>query len=388
MLRLLKRLVDADLGRSVFCAALGPLLASCGVEHASTSLPGRVASVQTEGLIAEPSSESTTKSPPRAGSSSLSDGYLYWEKPDGVIVRWTMDGTRRTRTDEYLYDSVAGSRNLHSARSYLGLNANYDIFNGEFSACRDFTYTLPTGEVRIVVNNVTQREDLFALPGDNVCVKAKTLTYNFPGWTVVSVEGAYSPGGDNHLLWRSADGQVAIWDFDLNGTYRVGHLGTIPTSWSIVDGRGDYDGDGISDILWRDTSGNLGYFKMATYARYSAWVPLPSVSPNEWTIVEAAGDYNGDGKSDIVWMHTSGAVYIWLMRGATPELKYVGTVPAGWTMLEGNTDLNKDGKGDLTWRHANGTVVVWLIDGGTPTKQEIVGTVNSSWKLVSRFKRS
>ncbi len=29
-------------------------------------------------------------------------------------------------------------------------------------------------------------------------------------------------------------------------------IGTVPTSWNIVDAHGDYNGDGKSDILWRN----------------------------------------------------------------------------------------------------------------------------------------
>jgi len=35
---------------------------------------------------------------------------------------------------------------------------------------------------------------------------------------------------------------------------------------------------------------------------------------NDWH-VQDIGDYNSDGKSDILWRHDSGQVYIWEMNG-------------------------------------------------------------------------
>ena len=34
----------------------------------------------------------------------------------------------------------------------------------------------------------------------------------------------------------------------------------------------------------------------------------------DWSIA-GVGDFNGDGKADVLWWHTSGAVYMWLMNG-------------------------------------------------------------------------
>jgi hypothetical protein len=33
------------------------------------------------------------------------------------------------------------------------------------------------------------------------------------------------------------------------------------------------------------------------------------------SIIEEIGDFNGDGRSDILWQHTNGTVGIWLMNG-------------------------------------------------------------------------
>ena len=43
--------------------------------------------------------------------------------------------------------------------------------------------------------------------------------------------------------------------------------------------------------------------------------------------IVGTGDYNGDGKADILWHHaTLGEVWVWLMDGATLSQTWVGTI--------------------------------------------------------------
>ena len=44
--------------------------------------------------------------------------------------------------------------------------------------------------------------------------------------------------------------------------------------------------------------------------------------------VKQIGDFNGDGKSDIVWQHTDGSTAVWLMNGLNSAAAVVLVGPA------------------------------------------------------------
>jgi len=81
--------------------------------------------------------------------------------------------------------------------------------------------------------------------------------------------------------------------------------------------------------------------------------------PLGWTAT--VGDFNGDGKADILWRNTTtGAVAIWFMSGgAVVSVVSLGTVPVGWTVAA-VADFNGDGKADILWRDSAGNVAMWV----------------------------
>jgi hypothetical protein len=64
---------------------------------------------------------------------------------------------------------------------------------------------------------------------------------------------------------------------------------------------------------------------------------LGNVSTN-WSIAET-GDYNGDGKSDILWIDNVGDVATWFMNGATvSSVTTYGNFGTAWSVQSLNAD--------------------------------------------------
>jgi hypothetical protein len=55
--------------------------------------------------------------------------------------------------------------------------------------------------------------------------------------------------------------------------------------------------------------------------------------------VAKTGDYNGDGKSDILWHDNSGNTAIWFMNGLQiGSTAGLGNMPTSWTIQGKNAD--------------------------------------------------
>jgi hypothetical protein len=181
----------------------------------------------------------------------------------------------------------------------------------------------------------------------------------------------FNADGHSDIFWRDTSGNMAIWEMS-SGTVlnpSGSGLGGVATTWSIV-GQRDFNGDGIADILWHDTSGNLAIWEMdGTKILNPSSAGLGAIS-TAWSVA-GVGDFNGDGFADILWRDTStGAVAIWEMNGTTvlnPSSSGVGTVAANWSVV-GVGDFNGDGKADILWQNTtNGNLAIYLMNGTTVT---------------------
>src|SRR6266480_2249440 len=120
--------------------------------------------------------------------------------------------------------------------------------------------------------------------------------------------------------------------------------------------RADFSGDGRSDILWRNASTGENYlYPMNGTTILAGEGFLRTVADLNWKIA-GVGDFDGDGKADILWRNSStGENYIWLMNGlSTASQGSVNFVdPASGWQVQGVGDFDGDGKADILWRNTS-----------------------------------
>ena len=108
-------------------------------------------------------------------------------------------------------------------------------------------------------------------------------------------------------------------------------------------GTGDFNGDGFSDVLWRNDNGQLSEWLGSANGRLiDNGGVVNQVVPNAWKIA-GTGDFNGDGRADIMWRNDSGLMSEWLGTangGFTDNGGIVNQlVPNAWTIHIQNYQL-------------------------------------------------
>ena len=226
---------------------------------------------------------------------------------------------------------------------------------------------------------------LTAVPAGHVVVSAATAGVQL-AILASSVLDDFNGDGRSDILWRNDDGSFGDWFGNANGGFTVNNASvtSVPTSWHIT-GTGDFNGDGRTDIAWRNDDGTFGDW-LATASGFESNGASVTPVPTSWHVV-GTGDFNGDGRSDLLWRNDSGALGNWLgTAGGTFIVNDGGglsQVPVAWKVV-GTGDFNGDGRSDILWRNDNGELGDWLgtASGGYIVNGAASVTVPTSWHVV------
>jgi Ca2+-binding RTX toxin-like protein len=142
----------------------------------------------------------------------------------------------------------------------------------------------------------------------------------------------------------------------------------------------DFDGDGKSDILWRNTAtGADAIWKGGDGATVQT---VTAVANQDWKVV-GTGDFNGDGKADILWRNSAtGSDTIWKGGDSAAVQAVTAVANQDWKVV-GTGDFDGDGKADILWRNSvTGADTIWK-SGDSATVQAVASVANLDWKVTA-----
>jgi Ca2+-binding RTX toxin-like protein len=243
-------------------------------------------------------------------------------------------------------------------------------------------------------NTTTGDTYIYQMNGSAVVREGSVRTVS-ADWTIAGT-GDFNGDKKSDILWRNTiTGDTYIYQMNGTSVTSEGLIRTVSADWTIA-GTGDFNGDKKSDILWRNTVTGAAYIYQMDgstvasegFVRNSGNL-IKNIGLN-W-VIKGVDDFDGDGKSDILLRNTlTGEASIYLMNGRVVSNE--GLVGEPYTIndrrqnywsIAGTGDYNGDGKADILWRHTNGTASIWSMNGLALLGEGVVRQVDNSWQVAA-----
>jgi hypothetical protein len=318
---------------------------------------------------------------------------VYISADDKVTISWLQNGTGRYRGIELFDKNMSFLRQITQGGGHMDMGRDV---NGEpvliWTNANDPAPICNNGIVKVRLSD-----------GHHTCIAGLQLDWSLAvhisasdlGWAVVSTYAPSDP--DPASFWPAYTNEVFRVRLDGSVVERLAHHRSRPYNDYNWSSKASINRDGTRIVFGSNFSlqGNLGYpteysdAYLITLGGSSPLPPTPTVPPTPRPTPRptptplplpggggGVSDLSMDGKSDIVWQHTSGAVHVWFLNGITQvggSWVYSQALP-GWRAVA-TGDFNGDRRADLVWQHPDGRVHVWFLNGTTQ--------IGGAWALAS-----
>jgi hypothetical protein len=142
----------------------------------------------------------------------------------------------------------------------------------------------------------------------------------------------------------------------------------------------DFNGDGKSDIVFENDIGTRWLFNMNGVALQTA-TALPNAAPG-W-VLSGMGDFDGNGTADMLWQNSADPTQYWvyLMNGPTIIGGGLLTVAPGFKPIY-IADFNSDLKADILWENNSGARWFYFMNGAAVVSYAAVPTAAAGWEIA------
>jgi hypothetical protein len=209
------------------------------------------------------------------------------------------------------------------------------------------------------------------------------------GWHIydrVFSTGDWSGDGKADIIARKPNGELMLYHGNGGGGFATGKPTRIGAGWQIYDrifSTGDWDGDGKSDILARKPNGELMFYAGNGAGGWAANAKRIGAGWQIYDRIFSTGDFSGDGRTDILARKPNGDLMFYAGNGVGGFAANAKRIGLGWTTLDrmlSSGDYDGDGRSDILARTPTGYLRLYRGNGDSGFTAPAFTTIGAAWQ--------